>query len=48
MTWRDFQELQEISELGDRFISYVDQGHGDPIVLLHGNPHGSITKPIKS
>lgn len=38
MTWRDFQGLQEISELGEHFISYLDQGQGDAVVLLHGIP----------
>lgn len=38
MDWRDFQSLQRVTELGDRFISYVDQGQGPPVVLLHGIP----------
>lgn len=47
MSWRGFQELQEISELGDRFISYVDQGHGDAIVLLHGiSTWGYLWQPL--
>ncbi|WP_442506003.1 alpha/beta fold hydrolase [Novipirellula sp. SH528] len=43
MNWRDFQALQKVTELGDRFVSYVDEGSGntadqDPVVLLHGIP----------
>lgn len=38
MRWRDFQALQRVTELGDRFLSYVDEGHGEPVVLLHGIP----------
>jgi pimeloyl-ACP methyl ester carboxylesterase len=38
MSWRDYQAMQKIVEIGDRFISYVDQGAGEPVVLLHGIP----------
>lgn len=38
MHWREFQSLQRVVQLGDRFISYVDQGAGQPVVLLHGIP----------
>jgi haloalkane dehalogenase len=38
VNWREYQALQKVSVLGDRFISYVAQGEGDPIVLLHGMP----------
>ncbi len=38
MRWREFQSLQRVSELGDRFLSYVDRGRGSPVVLLHGMP----------
>ena len=38
MTWRDYQAQQRIAELGDRFISYVEEGTGEPVVLLHGIP----------
>lgn len=38
MHWRELQSLQRVAELGDRFISYLDQGQGPPVVLLHGIP----------
>ncbi|GAA4453555.1 alpha/beta hydrolase [Novipirellula rosea] len=43
MNWRDYQALQKVTELGDHFVSYVDQGSGndtdqDPVILLHGIP----------
>ena len=38
MRWREFQSLQRVCVLGERFVSYVDQGAGDPVVLLHGMP----------
>jgi pimeloyl-ACP methyl ester carboxylesterase len=38
MTWRNYQAKQRIVELGDRFVSYVDEGEGDPVILLHGIP----------
>src|SRR5262245_51996366 len=38
MHWREFQSLQLVVELGERFISYVDQGAGMPVLLLHGIP----------
>ena len=38
MTWRDFQRLHRIAEVRDTFISYLDDGAGDPVVLLHGIP----------
>jgi pimeloyl-ACP methyl ester carboxylesterase len=25
-------------EIGERFVSYIDEGSGDPLVLLHGIP----------
>jgi pimeloyl-ACP methyl ester carboxylesterase len=34
MHWREFQSLQLVVELGERFISYVDQGAGMPVLLL--------------
>ncbi|GAA5505783.1 alpha/beta hydrolase [Novipirellula caenicola] len=43
MNWRDYQALQKVTNLGDRFVSYVDEGSGnntddDPVILLHGIP----------
>jgi pimeloyl-ACP methyl ester carboxylesterase len=38
MTWRDFQRLQRVTEIGDTFVSYLDDGRGEPVVLLHGIP----------
>jgi pimeloyl-ACP methyl ester carboxylesterase len=38
MNWRDYQAKQKVVELGQRFISYVDEGRGEPMVLLHGIP----------
>jgi pimeloyl-ACP methyl ester carboxylesterase len=47
MSWRDFQALQDICELEERFVSYVDQGEGDPVVLLHGIPTwGYLWQPL--
>lgn len=36
--WRDWQALQRVAQLGERFLSYVDLGRGEPIVFLHGIP----------
>lgn len=36
MYWRDYQAKQRVVELGDRFPSYVDEGIGEPVILLHG------------
>jgi pimeloyl-ACP methyl ester carboxylesterase len=38
MDWREFQFRQRVLELGDRFISYIDEGEGGAVVLLHGIP----------
>ncbi|MCA1585262.1 MAG: alpha/beta fold hydrolase [Acidobacteria bacterium] len=38
MTWRDFQRLQRVAEVRDTFISYLEDGKGTPVVLLHGIP----------
>ena len=38
MNWREFQAMQHVAEIEDRFLSYIDQGDGDPVVLLHGIP----------
>jgi len=36
--WRSFQRRQRVMEIGDRFVSYIDEGRGEPVVLLHGMP----------
>lgn len=38
MHWREFQQRQKVVEVGDRFVSYVDEGEGPPVVLVHGVP----------
>jgi pimeloyl-ACP methyl ester carboxylesterase len=38
MDWRVFQSMQKVAELDERFVSYIDEGEGPPIVLLHGIP----------
>jgi pimeloyl-ACP methyl ester carboxylesterase len=38
MNWREWQRQQKVAEVGDHFVSYVDQGSGDPLILLHGIP----------
>lgn len=38
MPWRDFQALQRVVEVDDHFISYVEQGTGEPVILIHGIP----------
>jgi len=38
MNWRAFQAIQKVTELGPRFLSYVDEGEGDPVILMHGIP----------
>ncbi len=38
MTWRDYQRLQLVSRLDDRFVSYVEAGNGPPLILIHGIP----------
>lgn len=38
MKWREFQRMQKVAQLGDHFVSYVDHGSGDPVILLHGIP----------
>ncbi len=38
MNWREFQSMQRVAQLSDRFISYLDEGTGEPVILLHGIP----------
>lgn len=38
MNWREYQRMQKVATVGDRFVSYVDEGSGEPVVLLHGIP----------
>lgn len=38
MNWRAYQARQRVAEVGDRFISYVEGGAGEPLILLHGIP----------
>lgn len=40
--WRAFQRQQKLAELDGTFISYLDEGHGEPVVLLHGIPTWSF------
>jgi pimeloyl-ACP methyl ester carboxylesterase len=30
--------MQRVAQLGDRFISYLDEGAGEPVILIHGIP----------
>lgn len=36
--WRAFQKRQRVLELKEHFISYIDEGSGEPVLLLHGIP----------
>jgi len=38
MDWRQFQAMQKVAEIGERFVSYVDEGAGEPVILIHGIP----------
>ena len=38
MNWREFQSMQRVAEIGDRFVSYIDEGEGEAVVLIHGIP----------
>jgi pimeloyl-ACP methyl ester carboxylesterase len=47
MNWREYQALQKVSEFDSRFMSFVEQGEGPPVVLLHGIPTwGYLWHPI--
>lgn len=36
--WRAFQAQQRVVTFDDTFVSYVDEGAGEPVILLHGIP----------
>lgn len=38
MTWREFRKRQRVASVGNRFISYIDEGRGEAVILLHGFP----------
>lgn len=38
MNWREFQSMQRVAEVDGRFVSYIDEGAGEPVVLIHGIP----------
>jgi pimeloyl-ACP methyl ester carboxylesterase len=38
MNWKDFQAMQKVAEIGEHFVSYVDKGAGEPVILIHGIP----------
>jgi pimeloyl-ACP methyl ester carboxylesterase len=38
MNHREYERLQKVQEVGERYLSYVDQGHGPPVVFIHGTP----------
>lgn len=42
MNWREFQAREKIAKIGERFISYIDEGSGAPLVLIHGIPTWSF------
>jgi pimeloyl-ACP methyl ester carboxylesterase len=45
--WRDLQARQHVCELGDRYLAYLDEGEGEPLVLLHGMPTwGLVWEPV--
>jgi pimeloyl-ACP methyl ester carboxylesterase len=49
MTWRRFQAAQKVVSIGDQFVSYLDDGTGEPLVLLHGIPTWSyLWTPVLS
>ena len=30
--------MQKVAEIGERFVSFVDEGAGEPVILIHGIP----------
>lgn len=54
MNWRVFQAMQRVAELGERFLSYLDEGEGEPVLLIHGIPtwgylwHGLLPELARS
>jgi pimeloyl-ACP methyl ester carboxylesterase len=38
MNWREYQSLQKVAELNGRFMSFIEEGRGTPVLLLHGIP----------
>ncbi len=38
MNWQEYQSMQRLAEVGERFVSYVDDGAGEATVLVHGIP----------
>lgn len=38
MDWKNFQAMQRAAEIGERFVSYIDEGAGEPVILIHGIP----------
>ena len=38
MNWRDFQTMQRVAEIDEGFVSYLDDGAGEPVILIHGIP----------
>jgi pimeloyl-ACP methyl ester carboxylesterase len=47
MTWQEFQSKQRLIEIGNRFVSYLDTGSGDAVIMIHGIPTwGYLWSPI--
>src|SRR5215207_3066341 len=38
MRWREYPKRQRIVELGYQFLSYYEDGQGEPVVMIHGIP----------